>query len=59
MSGLFLVEQKAINNNYCGENLVATFMDAVSTIPNLLQTVQQVLFQKATVITKRDRTRLR
>ena len=59
MSGLFLVEQKAIKNNYCGENLVATFMDAVSTIPNLLQTVQQVLFQKATVITKRDRTHLR
>ena len=53
------MEQKAISNNYCGENLLATFMDAVSTIPNLLQTVQQLLFQKATVITKCDRTHLR
>ena len=37
------MEKKAISNNYCGENLAATFTDAVSTIPNLLQSATSVL----------------
>ena len=42
MSGLFLVEQKAIVTINEEQNLMATFMDAVSTIPNLLQSTTSV-----------------
>ena len=42
MSGLFLVEQKAIVTITEEQNLMATFMDAVSTIQNLLQSTTTV-----------------
>ena len=46
MSGLFLVEQKAIVTITEEQNLMATFMDAVSTIPNLLQSTTSTSYHK-------------
>ena len=58
MSGLFLVEQKAIVTITEEQNLMATFMDAVSSIP-IYYKVRRVLSQNATVITKCGSTHLR
>ena len=52
------MEQKAIVTITEEQNLMATFMDAVSTIP-IYYKVRRVLSQNATVITKCGRTHLR